>query len=189
MSDPDKRSELLRLVGLGGPSGTIANAAKAVGTSSSAVHRYAKGDDAFRADLAAARRRASVVAHHAPRMLPATANPPPGAHCPPTGDPVDIATGDSDPCSEAGRGRLYRLLWQHAEDPASKGCPKSLDVLAQIAFAPELIAMQAKAKREALEAGQAGQDRKRPVVIRVPVKSPGSAVIEAEVVDPRETRH
>ncbi len=182
LADAETRSELIRQVGLGGPSGTIEAAAKAVGSSKSALHRYCKAHPEFRAALDVAKRQAAVVAHHAPRALPAKASPDAPANFAPDGAGCASLT-------PTGRSAFLELLGEHARDPQSKGCSKAIDILAQLHLAPEVLALQAEAKRRALEADAADKPSQRPVVIRVPRAPRDSAVIVAEVIKPGETRH
>lgn len=143
------------------------------------VHAYLRAHPELRKRVAIAHRQTKIIDHHAPRMLPEVVGPPP---C----DSDDLPSPGT--ITPAGRAEFIRLLGEHARDGSSKGCAKALDILAQLHFAPEILAMQAKAKREALE--QAGEkSTRRPVVIRVPTRKPNSDVIETELVDPRETRH
>jgi len=178
LDDPSRCSAFLEAIELG--RNPEAAARELLGVSGRSVRNYAAKHAGFRDDLAAARRRSKIISHHAPRMLPAVANPPMGD--PPPGDPGESASIAlyPDPCSPAGRRKLFKLLWDHSEDGGSKGCSKALDVLAQLSFAPEILAMQAKAKRDA-QLEQAGEKSTRPVVIRYDRRP--KPVIEPEIID------
>jgi len=151
LDDPQLRTDLVRAV-TGGC--TIRQAAAAAGISPTTVMSYAKAHEDFGAELEAARFRAKAVAHHAPRMLqspsPSTTSTEQGSDDPDTGalDTVD-------------RAKFVALLWKHATDETSKGCPKALDILAQLHFAEEILAMKASAARKsaALEAEDAPEDK------------------------------
>ena len=147
LDDPQLRTDLVRAV-TGGC--TIRQAAKAAGISPTTVMNYAKTHEDFGAELEAARFRAKTIAHHAPRMLPA---------------PVSTEQNSGDPDTGAldtvDRAKFVALLWKHATDETSKGCPKALDILAQLHFAEEILAMKASAARKsaALEAEDAPEDK------------------------------
>ena len=149
LDDPQLRTDLVRAV-TGGC--TIRQAAKAAGISPTTVMSYAKPHEDFGAELEAARFRAKTVAHHAPRMLPTPAP----ARTEQSSDDPDTGAFDT-----VDRAKLVALLWRHAEDETSKGCPKALDVLAQLHFAEEILAMKASAARKsaALEAEDAPEDK------------------------------
>jgi len=163
--------------------GQLADAAQAAGVNIRRLSRYLKTHPGFADEVAAARHRSEVIAHHAPRMLPAPANPP-------MGDPGESTTTDHRypaPGSPDGRAQLFKLLWDHAGNGESRACSKSCDILAQLAFAPELIAMQAKAKREAAQLEQAGEKGAPMRTQLVIVKQDEQRVVDAEVIerDPR----
>ena len=153
LDDPQLRTDLVRAV-TGGC--TIRQAAKAAGISPTTVMSYAKAHEDFGAELEAARFRAKTVAHHAPRMLPS-----------PSPSPSTVSTeqisGDPDTgaLDTVDRAKFVALLWRHANDETSKGCPKALDILAQLHFAEEILAMKASAARKsaALEAEDAPEDK------------------------------
>ncbi len=96
-------------------------------------------------------------------------------------------TTPPDPCypepgSPEGRVKLVKLLWDHAEDATSRGCTKACDVLSQLAFAPEILAIQAKAKLEAAQLEKDDGVNSRPVVIRGG-ESRALSIVEDEVLD------
>ena len=133
---------------------------------------YAKAHEDFGAELEAARFRAKTVAHHAPRMLQSPS---------PSTTSTEQSSGDPDTgaLDTVDRAKFVALLWRHANDETSKGCPKALDILAQLHFAEEILAMKASAARKsaALEAESAPEDK---LQVRLMLVAPESKVIDVE---------
>jgi hypothetical protein len=73
----------------------------------------------------------------------------------------DTGAFDTGAFDTVDRAKFVALLWRHATDETSKGCPKALDILAQLHFAEEILAMKASAARKsaALEAEDAPEDK------------------------------
>lgn len=150
-------------------------AAKAVGISDRTVRNYCKANPGFAEELAVLARQHAVTAHHAPRMLSKA-----GAAGELLGDgPGEV---DASALNEVGRAAFMELLSRHANDGDSRGCSKALDILAQLHFARDLLAIKAEAKRA--EAEQDAGDT-RPVVLIKPALPAADGVIEAEILDDR----
>lgn len=186
LDDPHARTAVVDSVSRGG---SLTEAGAAAGVSKTRLSRYLKKHEDFALEVAAARLRCEIVAHHAPRMLPAVAIVP-GSDSSAAGEFGDHEATHEARVTPEGREMFLKLLAEHARDGGSKGCAKALDIIAQLHLAPEILAMQAQAKRDAADADKTGEGSSRPLVIRAPAARSGdSAVIEAEVVDPREKRH
>ena len=163
LDSPQLRADLLTAMG---KHGKRAEAAEAVGITRRTLSSYCKANPGFGLELDAAARRARVIAHHAPAMEARGDVAPPPA--------------ELDLFSEAKRRWFLEQLELHASDPTSRGCAKALDVLAQLHFARDLLALKAEMKRSE----DAGQGDRRPLVVWVPV--PVRGAIDAEVVGQSE---
>ena len=168
LDDPGKQADLVTAVET---RGSVKEAAQLVGLTRQTIGAYLRKHPELRADVDAAAYRYRVTAKHAPGMLATTSAP-----------VTERAPGDLEPVPQVDRAEVLVELWKHAKDPNSRGCSKSLDFLAQLAFAPEILKMRAEAKRAEL-AADAGD--RRPLVIRVPEQTTRPAqrqMIDAEVV-------
>ncbi len=175
---PDARQTVIDTVDTGGQ---LADAARSAGVGLRRLSRYLASHPEFAAEVSAARRRSEVIAHHAPRALPAKASPDAPANFAPDG------TGCAS-LTPTGRSAFLELLGEHARDPQSKGCSKAIDILAQLHLAPEVLALQAEAKRRALEAERAAMsdDDAVQVVFTLPpngTEASRGPAIAVEVVD------
>jgi hypothetical protein len=177
LDDESKRSAFLSAVRSGRK---VEAAAREVGVSGRSARNYAARHEDFRTALDVARRQAKIAAHHGPR-LPAQTTKSKTAEVMLGVGPEELDASDPD--------AFLALVVRHANDGDSRACSKALEILDRWHNAEHYLAVQARAKLEAKKLEQAGEKSTRPVVVRVPSRRPDSAVIEAELVNPGETRH
>jgi len=174
----DSPAQRVKLVTAVETYGGVQAAAQHMGISRQSIGAYLRTHPDLKLEVDAARRRYETIAHHAPRVLPGTP-----ARVAGTPARVDVVQGSPEQglafVRQVDRERLLDTLEMHANDPESRGCAKALHILAELAFAQELIQIRAEAKR--LERESVAGDA-RPIVVRVPMAAGPDGAIDAEVM-------
>ena len=131
-----------------------------IGLSRRSINAYLKTHAELAEEVKVERLRHKTVAHHAPRMVPASGGP--------ADDVVDAGFDYANPApvSQVDREKLLGLLFMHASDPDSRGCAKALGILSDLGFTLELLRMRTEAKRLELESSSGASNR--PLVVRIP---------------------